>query len=58
MSRNKLKLAALFILGGSAMYLAVEDVVKGALLVIGSILLNLGVDEAVLTYEKWTGEID
>lgn len=55
--RTKLTAAGLLFLGGAAMYLAVEDVAKGALLVLGSVLLDLGIDEAVLIWEKWRGEI-
>lgn len=55
--RKKLVVAAVLALGGAAMYLAVEDVIKGALLVLGSILLDLGIDEAVLVWEKRKGEI-
>lgn len=40
------------------MYLAVEDIKKGALLVAGSILLDIGIDELMLLWEKWRGEID
>lgn len=56
--RRKLGTAVILAAGGAAMYLAVESFVKGALLVVGSILLDLGIDEAVLIYEKWKGEID
>lgn len=55
--KKKLIAAGFLFLGGAAMYLAVEDLVKGGLLVIGSILLDLGIDEAVLIYEKWKGDI-
>lgn len=33
------------------MYLAVEDLYKGIFLVIGSVLLDIGIDEAVLVWE-------
>lgn len=56
--KRKLSVAALLTLGGAAMYLAVEDLGKGLLLVAGSIFLDLGIDQAVLIYEKWKGEID
>lgn len=55
--RTKLTAAGLLFLGGAAMYLAVEDVVKGGLLVLGSVLLDLGIDEAVLVWEKWRGDL-
>lgn len=55
--RPKIVAAVLLMLGGAAMYLAVEDLKKGALLVIGSILLDLGIDEAVLLWEKRYGDL-
>lgn len=56
--KPKLIVALILAVGGAAMYLAVESIWKGALLVIGSILLDLGIDEVVLLYEKRKGEID
>lgn len=56
-TKPKLVVALFLAAGGAAMYLAVESLWKGALLVIGSILLDLGIDEVVLIYEKWKGEI-
>lgn len=50
---KKLTTAFMLAIGGSAMYLVVEDLRKGILLVIGSILLDLGIDELVLMYEDW-----
>lgn len=55
--RKKLVAALMLAIGGAAMYLVVEDVKKGVLLVIGSILLDLGVDEVVLLWEKRRGEL-
>lgn len=47
----------MFVVGGAAMYMAVESLWKGFLLVVGSILLDLGLDEAVLMYEKRKGDL-
>lgn len=55
--KHKLVFAVLFFIGGAAMYMAVEDILKGVLLVFGSILLDLAIDEAVLIWEKRHGEI-
>lgn len=52
-TKKKLIAAMMLAVGGSAMYLVVEDLQKGILLVIGSILLDLGIDELVLMYEDW-----
>lgn len=47
----------LLVLAGVAFYFAVESVWKAAAVVAGSILIDIGIDEALLNFEKRRGKV-
>lgn len=53
------KLIGPFILiaGGITLFLSMQDSLRGVLLVVGTLLINIGVDKVTLLFEKQRGEI-
>jgi len=48
----------LLIVAGCGLYFAFESIWKAAALVVASILIDIGLDEILLEYEKRKGKID
>lgn len=49
---------SILIVGGVTLFLSMQDSLRGVLLVVGTLLINVGVDKVTLLFEKQRGEID